>query len=464
MKQMVPYDGMSLNHTPQHQHICIRNFVPLYVVNGVKGPTTAQVSNVPGTSRKTIPGSQSPPMRTDGSVDYDALYEEDDDQNDISMENHGSMITHLLSQVKIGMDLTKVVLPTFILETRSLLEMYADYFAHPDMFVSIADKKTPRERMVQVVKWYMSAYHAGRKSSVAKKPYNPILGEVFQCHWDIPGSTDPADDIPVANGPLPWCKRGQLAFIAEQVSHHPPISAFYAECVSKKICFEAFVYTKSKFLGLSVGVHNIGHGTVHVLDFKEDYVVTFPSGYGRSILTTPWIELGGTVSIACKKSGYNATVEFHTKPFYGGKKHRITGEIYGPSERKPFITIAGEWNGVMEAKNADTGKSEVFVDVLKTPVTKKTVQSVFEQSENESRNLWKEVTAGLRLNDIDKATMAKTVLEQKQRDEAKKRKERGTIWETKLFVEKSEGDWCYRKPLMDRLEDLNYTSSGQELC
>lgn len=33
------------------------------------------------------------------------------------------------------MDLTKVVLPTFILERRSLLEMYADFFAHPDLFV-----------------------------------------------------------------------------------------------------------------------------------------------------------------------------------------------------------------------------------------------------------------------------------------------------------------------------------------
>lgn len=51
------------------------------------------------------------------------------------MESHGSVITHLLSQVKIGMDLTKVVLPTFILERRSLLEMYADYFAHPDLFL-----------------------------------------------------------------------------------------------------------------------------------------------------------------------------------------------------------------------------------------------------------------------------------------------------------------------------------------
>lgn len=29
----------------------------------------------------------------------------------------------------------QVVLPTFILERRSLLEMYADFFAHPDLFV-----------------------------------------------------------------------------------------------------------------------------------------------------------------------------------------------------------------------------------------------------------------------------------------------------------------------------------------
>lgn len=68
------------------------------------------------------------------SINYDALYDEEEDTS-ISMEAHGSMITHLLSQVKIGMDLTKVVLPTFILEKRSLLEMYADYFAHPDLFL-----------------------------------------------------------------------------------------------------------------------------------------------------------------------------------------------------------------------------------------------------------------------------------------------------------------------------------------
>lgn len=61
----------------------------------------------------------------DGQViDYDRLYDsEDDDDLDTMEVSHGSVISHLISQVKIGMDLTKVALPTFILERRSLLEV-----------------------------------------------------------------------------------------------------------------------------------------------------------------------------------------------------------------------------------------------------------------------------------------------------------------------------------------------------
>ena len=39
---------------------------------------------------------------------------------------------------------------------------------------------------MHVVQWYLSAFHAGRRSSVAKKPYNPILGEIFRCYYDLP--------------------------------------------------------------------------------------------------------------------------------------------------------------------------------------------------------------------------------------------------------------------------------------
>ena len=56
------------------------------------------------------------------------------------------------------MDLTKIVLPTFILERRSLLEMYADFFAHPDIFTEISEKESPEERIIQVLKWYLSAF------------------------------------------------------------------------------------------------------------------------------------------------------------------------------------------------------------------------------------------------------------------------------------------------------------------
>ena len=50
---------------------------------------------------------------------------------------------------------------------------------------SISDLESPNERIAQVVKWFMSAFHAGRKGSVAKKPYNPILGETLRCWWDL---------------------------------------------------------------------------------------------------------------------------------------------------------------------------------------------------------------------------------------------------------------------------------------
>ncbi|XP_030558343.1 oxysterol-binding protein-related protein 9 isoform X2 [Drosophila novamexicana] len=405
----------------------------------------SKLPEIDETGSSKVPSSRS--SSYDNGIDYDALYEEEEEL-DLSMEAHGSMITHLLSQVKIGMDLTKVVLPTFILERRSLLEMYADYFAHPDLFLKISELDDPRDRIVQVCRWYMSAYHAGRKSAVAKKPYNPILGEVFQCHWDIPGETQ--DGKEVHDGPVPWCRRDQLTFLAEQVSHHPPISAFYAEHYNKKITFTAHVWTKSKFLGLSIGVHNIGEGVVTLVDRSEEYIVTFPNGYGRSILTVPWIELGGSVEIKCPQTGYYANVEFLTKPFYGGKRNKVSAEIYSPNDKKPFVSIAGEWSGLMEAKWHDKNKTEVFVDVNRIPIFKKQVRPIVEQDEYESRRVWKEVTAGLKFNDIERATNAKFVVEQQQRDQAKVRKEYDLAWEHKHF--KPVGDnWIYTKPLSQRM-------------
>jgi hypothetical protein len=131
------------------------------------------------------------------------------------------------------------------------------------------------------------------------------------------------------------------------------VSAFYAEHYAKKISFGAHVWTKSKFLGLSIGVHNVGKGWVSLHGHGEEYVLTFPNGYARSILTVPWIELGGATTISCAQTGYHATIDFLTKPFYGGKRNRVTCQISGPVDKKPFLSINGDWSGAMEAKWAD---------------------------------------------------------------------------------------------------------------
>ena len=422
-------------------------------------------------------GSQlSPPVLiTDESAQYDELYDDFDDEQLESLDQHGSLIRHLLAQVRIGMDLTKVVLPTFILERRSLLEMFADFFAHPDMFVDIATKPTPKERLTQVVRWYLSAFHAGRRNQVAKKPYNPILGETFRCHWSLPTSDSPTsfttsaksgsdeDKIKVdpTPGPVPWARNDCLTFSAEQVSHHPPISAFYAEHIPNRISLDGYIWTKSKFLGLSIGVYMVGQATVCLLNLDEQYTITFPTAYGRSILTVPWIELGGTVNISCAKTGYSASIEFLTKPFYGGRRHQINANLYDPAQpRKAFMHIEGAWNGIMYSMNPD-GSKEVFVDTLNMPIVKKTVRSIDEQEETESRRLWSNVTLNLKRHNVTKATEFKHSLEQKQREDANYRKDHGIPWSTKYFDE-IDGHWLYRQSLINRLKQSQAAPAQQQ--
>jgi hypothetical protein len=379
---------------------------------------------------------------------YEAAYEEEPEEDLAPID--GTIISHLISQARISMDLTKITLPTFILERRSFLEMLADFLAHPDQFVNVTDYQTPRDRFIQVVKWYLSAFHAGRKSAVPKKPYNPIIGETFQCYYDI-GTSSSSKKTLAKDGPVPWSSDDNVTFIAEQTSHHPPIASFYAECPAKHIQIDGCLWTKSKFLGLSVAVHMIGDATLTLLDHDERYVMTFPSAYGRSILGVPWFEMGGKISIDCEKTGYSATIEFLTKPFYNGKKHQIIGSFFGP-DKKEFCKIDGEWNGIMYAKYSDTKISDIFFDTKTTPVIKKIVRPIAEQGDFESRRLWKDVTYYLKSKQLDKATESKSLLEQRQREGAKERAEKSVKWQTKYFAESGEQKWSYEHKLNKRLK------------
>ncbi|XP_074070816.1 oxysterol-binding protein-related protein 11 isoform X2 [Macrotis lagotis] len=382
----------------------------------------------------------------------------DNKEDDLgAVEEQRSVILHLLSQLKLGMDLTRVVLPTFILEKRSLLEMYADFMSHPDLFISITNGTTAEDRMIRFVEYYLTSFHEGRKGAIAKKPYNPIIGETFHCSWRMPKS-DVASSMTASSSAQAILNQDSLPeplsqvesdcytvrFVAEQVSHHPPVSGFYAECAERKMCVNAHVWTKSKFLGMSIGVTMVGEGVLSLLEHGEEYTFSLPCAYARSILTVPWVELGGKVNVNCAKTGYSASITFHTKPFYGGKLHRVTAEVKHNTSNTVVCRVQGEWNSVLEFTYSN-GETK-YVDLTKLSVTKKRVRPLEKQGPFESRRLWKNVTESLRDSEIDKATEHKRALEERQRSEERHRAETGTPWQTKYFIKEGEG-WVYYDPL-----------------
>ncbi|XP_052800561.1 oxysterol-binding protein-related protein 11-like isoform X2 [Mya arenaria] len=373
-------------------------------------------------------------------VDHDEEEEDVAEYKDTDLEGveeHKSIILHLLSQLKLGMDLTKVVLPTFILERRSLLELFADCMAHPDVFLRITCLSSPEERMMAVLEWYLTSFHAGRQGSIAKKPYNPIIGETFHCSWRIPpeqiGETS-------GDGGEPYL----LSYTAEQVSHHPPVSAFYFECPKKRVCVNASIWTKSKFMGMSIGVVMVGKVVLKLLDFDEEYVFSLPSAYARSILTTPWVEMGDRINMTCPQTNFSAGIIFHTKPFYGGRLHRVSAEVKNGNTGNITCKVQGEWNSSFEFTYTNGNTKTVNVEDNK--VWRKRVRPVQKQGDFESRKLWQHVTSALKVGDINTATEHKKFLEERQREGERHRKDTNTAFPTKFF--KKVGDaWLYKDML-----------------
>ncbi|XP_034016456.1 oxysterol-binding protein-related protein 10 isoform X2 [Thalassophryne amazonica] len=454
--------------TPHCNHGAHSDGVPVWTVP--KSPSAEQLKNgglTPLRSANPSPahrirslscGAEHHPGLEDISPTEEVTDTEDNEEDDLGvLDDQRSIILHLLSQLKLGMDLTRVVLPTFILEKRSLLEMYANFMAHPDMFLSITAGATAEDRIVRFVEYYLTAFHEGRKGAVAKKPYNPVLGETFQCSWEVPRNKvkplarlNPSSAREMGRGPNNTQQANdssggyRVRFVAEQVSHHPPVSAFYCECRERRMCVNAHVWTKSKFMGMSIGVTMVGEGVLCLLEHDEEYVFTLPCAYARSILTVPWVELGGKVSISCSKSGYSAAVTFHTKPFYGGKVHRVTAEVKHNLTNTIVCKAQGEWNGTLEFTYSN-GETKV-IDTAKLPVTRKKLRLVEKQGRMESRWLWQHVTKSLKEGNIDEATEHKHRLEERQREEERRRAAANTPWTPKYFTKEGDG-WTYKNPL-----------------
>jgi len=341
----------------------------------------------------------------------------------------GSWTTFLKSIASFSGDLSSLTAPPFILSPISLTEFPAYWCERPELFAAISEARNEEDRMIRVLKWFISTLKGqytsrNEKLGSEKKPLNPVLGELFYGHW------------PDING------RGQTNLVVEQVSHHPPITAYYIENPTKGIQLQGHSAQKTSFSGGSIIVKQIGHAILTV-DLpgggKEEYLITLPRlridglWYG-----SPYIELSETSYIQAS-SGWLSTIEYKGKGYFSGKSHTFKAVVSPPGSNAAAHTFEGLWH--QTSKNVHTG--EVFTDVT-SPKEEVTVAPVEQMDEWESRRLWRYVAKGIREGDFETASREKSKIENEQRQRRRDEQSAGAKWELKHF-EHVESDPIYER-------------------
>ncbi|KAF1966714.1 hypothetical protein BU23DRAFT_313075 [Bimuria novae-zelandiae CBS 107.79] len=326
--------------------------------------------------------------------------------------DQGNMLTHIISSLRPGADLSRVTLPTFILEPRSMLERITNFMAHPETLLPMPQIEDPIQRFVAVTKFYLSGWHI--KPPGVKKPLNPILGEIFTGYWDYPDGT-----------------RGY--YISEQTSHHPPKSSYFFMAPEHHIRIDGTLKPRSKFLGNSAASMMEGIAVMRFLDTGERFFITQPNMYARGILFGKMkYELGDHSYIRCPETGMEADIEFKTKGWVGGTYNAIGGFI-SDKNGKHLFELSGLWNEEMWIKDLTTGKKQLLFDASHAKPSYPKARPLEEQDERESQKLWHVVTDAVKRKDQDTATNDKARIEDRQREEAAKRNSDGVDWHPQLF-------------------------------
>jgi oxysterol-binding protein-related protein 8 len=138
------------------------------------------------------------------------------------------------------------------------------------------------------------------------KPFNPILGEVFECSWKFNGH--------------------QTDFFSEQVSHHPPKSAFYFRNKNKNILLYGVCQPKAA-ISLTDIINNrasmsfAGPSILVLTNLKEEYVIDYPNVVVKGLFSgTTEMENGGSSTIKCKSSDLSASFHWNDKVIFNLKK------------------------------------------------------------------------------------------------------------------------------------------------
>lgn len=216
----------------------------------------------------------------------------------------------------IGKELSKITMPVVFNEPLSFLQRLTEYMEYAELLRLASEQPDPIERMKYVIGFAVSALASNWER--LGKPFNPLLGETFEL------------------------EREHFRIVCEQVSHHPPVSAFHAD-YKDDWAFHGSIYPKLKFWGKSVEIQPKGTVTVEFPKLKEAYTWSNVQCCVHNIIVGKlWMEQCGTMEIINHSNGLRANLTFKPAGWNHKDLHRVEGYIADKNKQKMFY-VYGKW-------------------------------------------------------------------------------------------------------------------------
>ncbi|KAF6225833.1 hypothetical protein HO133_009835 [Letharia lupina] len=353
----------------------------------------------------------------------------------VAPQNKGSWSTFLKSIASFNGDLSSMTAPPFILGTTSLTEFSAYWTEHPSIFVAPALEQDPAKRALLVLKWFLSTLKQSYSSrndkfGSEKKPLNPFLGELFIGKWeDAAGTTQ---------------------LVSEQVSHHPPVTAYCITNDKHGVQLQGYNAQKASF-SRTIHVKQIGHAIYTLKSHNETYLITLPALHIEGLIYgKPFVELNNCTYIS-SSSGYMAKIDYSGKGWVSGKKNSFTATLYPTGKEKEILyTVEGQWTDSFTIK-AGSGSGLKKAEPIETHNAKTTkttplqVPPIDQQDPYESNRAWQKVAEGIIKSDMDVVHNEKSKIEMSQRELRRKEQAEGREWQRRFFKRSSPPDPLFEK-------------------
>lgn len=223
--------------------------------------------------------------------------------------------------------MTKMTLPVSFNEPTSLLQRVTEDMEYTDLLDTAADRADSTERLVYVAAFAASEY-ASTIGRVAK-PFNPLLGETYEYVRPDKG----------------------YRFFIEQVSHHPPIGAAWAEAPKWDYYGESAV--KSKFYGKSFDINPLGTWFLNLRPTTggtELYTWKKVTSSVIGIITgSPTVDNYGPMEIKNHTTGETCLLEFKPRGWKASSAYQVSGKVM-TKDGKTRWSIGGRWNDKIYAR------------------------------------------------------------------------------------------------------------------